>query len=393
MATTAEQRRGYQGPAVLSYGFRPFFLAAAFWAALAMAIWLLMLSGRVSPPITLAPVAWHAHELVFGYVPAVVAGFLLTAVPNWTGRLPVVGRPLLGLFLVWLAGRVAMLISSWIGAPVAALIDLAFLVVLISVMAREIVAGGNWRNLKVLGGVGVLLAGNLLFHAEVISGGDAGRGLRMGIAGAVLLILLIGGRIIPSFTRNWLVRRAPGRLPRPFDSLDAVAIAASAVALLLWVLWPEHEITAVAALLAGGLNAGRLARWAGERTAAEPLVLILHVAYAFVPIGFVLVGFAGFYPQLLPATGAVHGWTSGAIALMTLAVMTRASLGHTGQPLAAMLRIQLIYLFALIAVLTRLLAAFAIGGEPMLLLSAVAWIGAFGGFCLVYAPLLLVRRA
>jgi uncharacterized protein involved in response to NO len=393
VTTSAEQTRAFTGPAILSYGFRPFFLFGALWAAIAVALWLPMLSARLALPSAFSPIEWHVHELVYGYVPAVIAGFLLTAVPNWTGRLPIVGTPLLLLFLTWAAGRVAMLVSLWIGAGISAAIDLAFLAALGLVVAREIIAGNNTRNLKVLGVVTLLLVGNGLFHLEALAHIGNGHGTRLGIAAIVMLIMLIGGRIIPSFTRNWLSRRGPGRLPAPFDRFDIAAMAVSGVGLASWVILPEAIPTALLALAACALNVARLSRWAGERTAAEPLVLILHVAYAFIPLGLLLLPLGIFAPGLVAQTGSLHGWTTGAIGLMTLAVMTRASLGHAGRPLTATHPIQFIYVAALIAALARIVAAFGLLREPMLHLSATAWVLAFGGFVVIYAPLLARRRA
>jgi uncharacterized protein involved in response to NO len=392
VSTSAEQIRAFTGPALLSYGFRPFFLFGALWAAIAVALWLPMLSGHLVLPSAFTPLEWHVHELVYGYVPAVIAGFLLTAVPNWTGRLPVVGTPLLLLFLAWLAGRLAILLSLWMDARVAAIIDLTFLTALGSVVAREIIAGNNTRNLKVLAVIALLLAGNALTHLEAIARVGNGHGTRLGIAAIIMLILLIGGRIIPSFTRNWLARRGAGRLPVPFDRFDVASMAVSGIALASWVVLPEELLTALFALTACGFNVVRLSRWAGERTAGEPLVLILHVAYAFVPFGFLLLALGILMPGLVGASGALHGWTAGAIALMTLAVMTRASLGHTNRPLTATRPIQFIYIAALIAALARIVAAFGVLREPMLHLSATAWVLAFGGFVVIYAPLLARRR-
>ena len=392
MASTAQQVRAYRGPAVLSFGVRPFFLAGAAWAAVAVALWLPMLAGRLELPTAFGPLEWHVHELVYGYVPAVVAGFLLTAVPNWTGRLPVVGRPLLVLFVVWLAGRVAVLCSGLIGAGVAAAVDLAFLALLGGVIGREIVAGRNTRNLKVLAVLGVLLAGNAAFHLEAARGWGIGYGARVGIGATVLLIMLIGGRIIPSFTRNWLARRGPGALPEPFGRFDVAAMVAGGVALAAWVALPEHGVTAGLAAVAAVLHAVRLARWAGGRTGAEALVLVLHVAYAFVPVGFVLVALAGVRGDVVVPSGALHAWTVGAVGLMTLAVMTRASFGHTGQALVAAWPVQAIYAACTLAAVARVVAAFGVWRAPMLHLSATAWVLGFAGFVAVYAPLLLRAR-
>lgn len=395
MTTTAEQVRGYRGPAILSYGFRPFFLLGAIWSALAIAIWLPLLSGSLTLPIALSPVEWHVHELLYGYLPAIAAGFLLTAVPNWTGRLPVTGIPLLALLLVWVAGRLAMLISAWVGAPVAAAIDVLFLATLACVIGREIIHGSSRQNLKILALIGLLLVGNVVFHLESLRpGGSNAYGMRIGIGTAVLLITVIGGRIIPSFTRNWLARRPPGSMPTAFNRFDMIAVAGGAAAIALWVVAPSHYATAILALIAAVLHAVRLVRWAGCRTLREPLVVVLHVAYAFVPIGFLLVSSSIAAPAFITATGALHCWTAGAIGLMTLAVMTRASLGHTGQPLTATIPVQLVYLAVVIAAAARIIAAFDIARAPLLHLAAFAWVAAFGGFALIYWPLLTrVRRA
>src|SRR5262245_48068588 len=392
MVSTAEQMRAYEGPALLSYGFRPFFLFGAIWAAWAVSIWLPMLAGSLSLPTAFAPVDWHVHELLYGYLPAVVAGFLLTAVPNWTGRLPVTGGPLLGLLLIWIAGRVAVAGSAWIGRSWAATADLIFLLTVAAVVLREIMAAGNLRNLKVLLLVGLLLVGNAIFHAEDALAGGTGFGTRTGIAAAILLICVIGGRIVPSFTRNWLERERPGSLPQPFSRFDVVAVLVGAVALASWIALPEHGVTAAAALAAGLLHALRLARWRGYRTAAEPLVLVLHVAYLFVPLGFFLVAAGIAFPAYLTASGALHGWTAGAIGLMTLAVMTRASLGHTGRPLTATAPTQLIYVAALVGALARIVSAFGWERNVVLNVAETAWVMAFTGFAVVYWPLLVRPR-
>lgn len=393
MVTSAQQIRDYRGPAILSYGFRPFFLFGAVWAAIAVAVWLPFLRGSVSVPTALAPVQWHAHELIFGYVPAIVAGFLLTAVPNWTGRLPVTGTPLLALFATWIAGRAAIFVSALIGVRLAAVIDLLFLASLAAIVGREIVASKKLNNLKVLVLVGLLFAGNAGFHLEAQLGSDGGYGLRIGIAATVMLIILIGGRIIPSFTRNWLAKRSPGPLPAPFDRFDLATIVVAALALIAWVVKPDAQVAAVASILGAVLHTVRLTRWTGYRTAAEPLVLVLHVAYAFVPLGFAFVAAAILHPGLVLPSGALHAWTAGAMALMTLAVMTRASLGHTGHSLTSTHAIAAIYVASAVAAVLRIAAAFGIAREPLLQLSALAWILAFAGFAIVYGPLLTRHSA
>ena len=264
--------------------------------------------GELSLPTAFSPLDWHIHEMLYGYVAAIVAGFLLTAIPNWTGRLPVNGYPLAGLGALWLAGRVAVAGSAIWGAGFAAVINVAFLATLAAVALREIVVGKNRRNLRVLIVLGVLIAGNVVFHLEVIVHGGADYGIRLGVAAAIGLIMLVGGRIVPSFTHNWLVRNNPGRLPRQFAQFDAFALGAGALALALWIVLPQLAVSGVVLMIAGALQTARLARWAGDGTFADRLVLVLHVGYAFVPIGFLLLGAAILWPSEWPASAGLHAW-------------------------------------------------------------------------------------
>lgn len=386
------RRRDYAGPALFSYGFRPFFLAGATWAAVGVLLWLFQYLGAITLPTAMAPLDWHIHEMLYGYVPAIAAGFLLTAIPNWTGRLPVNGWPLAALAVLWLVGRLAILSSLYIGAWMAAMIDLAFLACFIGVALREIVAGRNWRNLRLLAMLGILFAGNAVFHFEAIEYGSAVDGIRIGIAAAIMLIMLVGGRIVPSFTHNWISRQNPGRLPQSFSRYDAASLAVAGTALVFWVLAPEQAFVGAVLIFAGVLQFIRLARWAGDRVLADRLVLALHIGYLFVPLGFLLVGASILWPYEIPASAGLHAWMVGAIGTMTLAVMTRASLGHTGQPLAASAATQAIYAFILVAALARILAPWD-STMVLLHLAAFAWIAAFGGFAMAYGPLLVrVRR-
>jgi uncharacterized protein involved in response to NO len=376
--------KDYAGPALLSYGFRPFFLLGSLYAGLAMLAWLPMFQGELALSTALAPRDWHVHEMLYGYLPAVVTGFLLTAIPNWTGRMPLQGKPLLVLVLAWLAGRFAVTTSAWIGWLPAALIDLSFLALVAAAAGREIVAGKNWRNLKVLVVLLVLLAGNALFHIEAHLEGAAQYGTRVGIAASVLLVMLIGGRIVPSFTRNWLVKANPGRLPASLGTFDKVSITTAGAALVLWVALPEHALTGAALVACGVLQAIRLARWAGDRTWRDRLVLILHVAYGFIPLGFVLVGLSALALDV-PVAAGIHAWTGGALGLMTLAVMSRASLGHTGRALAASTALQVVYGLAVISVAVRICAsAHAAWSLPLLVLAALTWTAAFISFAIAY---------
>ncbi|MCP1337832.1 NnrS family protein [Futiania mangrovi] len=395
MATSAERMRAWQGPALLSFGFRPFFLGAGLWAVLVMLVWLPMLGGDMSMPTAFDPVSWHAHEFLFGYLGAAVAGFLLTAVPNWTGRLPIVGWPLGALFAVWICGRVAIATSEWWPFWLVALAELAFPVLLALALAREIAAGKNWRNLTVLAALGVLTLGNGVFLWEAARGDYAagGAGLRIGLAAALMMIALIGGRIVPSFTRNWLARRDAGRLPSPVGAFDRAVLAATGVALAAWVAAPDEAATGIALIVAGVLNVARLARWCGHRTGAEPLLWVLHVGYAFLPLGALAVGAEVLWPGLLGMAAAQHLWMAGAIGVMTLAVMTRATLGHTGRSLTAGQGTTILFVLIVAATLLRIAAGAAPDHASLLhMLAGLAWLGAFGGFVLLYGPLLLRPR-
>jgi uncharacterized protein involved in response to NO len=374
----------------LSTGFRPFFLLGAIFAALAVLVWLPFYYGEISLKTALTPRDWHVHEMLYGYLPAVITGFLFTAIPNGTGRLPIQGTLLLTLVMVWLAGRFCVAFSLETGWLAAMLVDASFLLLVALAAAREILAGRNWRNLGVVVLISLLLAGNVAFHLEAHFNGAADDGLRAGIAVVIMLIGMIGGRIIPSFTRNWLVRENPGRLPSPFNRFDIAIVGVSAVTLLLWVIHPQGIATGAALALAGGLHLIRLARWAGDRTTKERLVLVLHVGYAFVPLGFLLTSAAAL--QWLPTSAGAHAWMIAAAGIMTLAVMSRATLGHTGRQLTASFSTQAIYSVALLAVTARLCAAIhPAWSDPLLHLAAFAWAAAFLGFAVRFGPLLVGR--
>jgi len=358
---------------------------------LSVVFWLVVYHHQIPIPTTFIPLDWHIHEMLFGFLPAVITGFLFTAIPNWTGRLPIRGTPLVVLALVWLAGRLAVTFSDPIGWITALVVDAAFLALFAAAATREIVAGANWRNLRVISLVVALLIANVWFHLESHFYGNADYSLRFGISAVLLLICLIGGRIIPSFTRNWLARENPGRLPAPFDRFDGATLALSAAVLLAWVIAPASTVTGAGMVLAGIAHAVRLARWAGDRTSRERLVLILHVAYAFVPLGFLLHA-AGVFAAV-PASAGIHAWMAGAAGTMTLAVMTRATLGHTGQTLSASPATQTIYVAILIAALARITAAMMSGHtELMLHIAAFGWAIAFLGFAVAYGPLMFGAR-
>ncbi len=386
------KRRMAGAPPFLRGGFRPFFFGAATWAIIAIALWLCELAGRIALPSGFDGVAWHRHEMLFGFVGAAVSGFLLTAIPNWTGRLPIAGKPLLSLFGMWAAARLAVLFSSRIGLWPAAILDVGLYVVVALLAAREVIASKN-RNVPVVGLVlllGVADAADYLGQAGTV---DADLGWRGAISLVIVMISMIGGRIIPSFTRNWMVKRGvKSGLPTQPQSLDLLVIASTALALLFWLAFPEQKLAGAMLLLAAAAQALRLSRWGGHRTLADPLVAVLHAGYAWVPIGLALLGLsvAGYD---LPQSAGVHALTAGAMTTMILAVMTRASLGHTGRDLKASPMTVAGYVCVTIGALLRVATSLGIGPYALMLdIAGAFWGAALLLFLIVYRPVLWSPR-
>jgi uncharacterized protein involved in response to NO len=386
------KRRMAAAPPILRGGFRPFFFGAAAWGVIALALWLCSISGLFQLPTALEPVAWHRHEMIFGFVGAAVAGFLLTAIPNWTGRLPIAGRPLLALFSLWAAARIGLLFSTVVGILPAAVLDVGFFATLTAVGAREVLAAKN-RNVPI-----VVMA--LLFTLADAADYAGSEGLirdvgwQAAIALVIIMISVIGGRIIPSFTRNWMAKQGEKeRLPTQPAPLDVLVIAGTVICLLFWLMLPGNRLTGLLLVLAAALQLLRLSRWGGMRAVGDPLVLILHAGYAWIPIGLLLLGLSigGFD---VPRSAAVHALTAGAMTTMVLAVMTRATLGHTGRALIASGGTVALYTCVTVAAVLRVTAALGLGSYALLLdISGSAWIVALILFLAVYGPMLWQPRA
>lgn len=389
---TSRDRRGRvtSMPPIFQYGFRPFFFLAALYAGAAIPAWLWMYFSGHALPGPFPGLYWHAHEMLFGYLQAVLAGFVLTAIPNWTGRLPLSGWPLAGLVSLWLAGRIACAVVP--GPGVAMAIDVAFPAVLAFSVWREVVAGKNWKNAPVAVMITLFGLANALDHAANLDLVAQGVGARLALAVIAMLLALIGGRIIPSFTRNWLVKRGEIRLPASFGGLDKAALAATAIGVTTWLAAPESSAAGVMLAFAGVLLAVRLARWQGQRTAREPIVLILHVGYAWLAVALLLLGGSVLFGTL-PQSAALHALTAGAIGTMTLAVMTRASLGHTGREIVADKVVVAAY--AAVTAGAALRVAAPLSGDwyaHMLVCGGALWSAAFLLFAVRYAPILWGRR-
>ncbi len=378
---------------MLSRGFRPFFLAAGVWALIGMALWPPVFTGAITIPTAFSTVDWHAHEMIFGYVGAVVAGFLLTAIPNWTGRLPVAGWPLAALTAVWAAGRIAVLTSAWIGRPAAAIVDAAFLTGFAALVAREVIRGRNWRNLKVAGLVLALALFDLAFHVEDARSGVAEYSTRAALGLVVMLILLIGGRVTPSFTGNWLAKAGVAERPAAFGKADGAILGLSGLSLVLWVVAPEGVLSGAMALTAAGANLWRLSRWRGLAACRDALVLVLHLGFLLAALGFACAGAHALWPDTVPYATGVHVWAIGAAGMMTLAMMTRATLGHSGHALIASRGTHFAYLCIIVAVAARVaMAVLPALAMPLMHLAACAWLLAFAAFLAIYAPMLMGGR-
>ncbi|HZH48892.1 MAG TPA: NnrS family protein [Nitrospira sp.] len=378
--------------AFLSYGFRPFFLGAALFAGVAVPAWVLIVTGVSGSNFLYAPREWHVHEMLFGFLPAVITGFLLTAIPNWTGRAPLKGIPLLSLWLLWLAGRL-LLAWPWFGPLAAAIVDGMFLVVLTAFVWREIAVGGTRSQAPIGVVISLYACANILFHVLALRGATADLPARMALGLIMLLLTMIGGRVTPNFTREFLAQERidPARVA-PFSRVDGLSIVLVVAAAIAWIVQPESVVAGGALVAAGLINLFRLTRWSGWLAWREPLVWILSVGYGWLvlsllALGGVILGIG------LPTGNAVHVLSSGAVGTMTLAVMTRASLGHTGRTRHAGPVTVLIYMLANLGAILRVFApspdAPTAVTTLILGLAAAGWSGAYVLFALTYGPYLV----
>ena len=373
---------------VFSYGFRPFFLGAALFAGVAIPAWILILAGTGNPVLLSAARDWHVHEMLFGFLPAVIAGFLLTAVPNWTDRPAIHGRELMLLFTLWLAGRVAMAIPL-ILPLFAAIVDGAFLVALAGLLWRELAAGNSWNHAPVGVAISLYAAANVTFHVLTVSGAETDLALRLALALDLFLLTFIGGRLTPNFTREFLAGQGKNERPAPFSRFDGLSIALVLMAALAWTVQPAASPTGWIFLAAGTVNLVRLLRWYGWLTWREPLVLSLHLGYGWLTLSMLVLGGA-LLGIGLAKEDAVHALTAGAVGAMTLAVMTRASLGHTGRiKHAGTVTVCMYVLVSLGATLRVFGPGTGLSTNLVLGSAGAAWSGSYLLFALVYGPYLI----
>jgi len=378
-----------------AYGFRPFFLLAGLFAVVAVGAWLLVYPGMQGVGPGWAAQHWHAHEMLFGFIGAAVAGFLLTAVPSWTGRRGFAGRPLMLLALVWLLGRIVVAVGQETGFALLAVINLLFLPAVMLMIAPALLRSIN-RNTPLLGVLAALWLSELVFLRAADQGDYAlaSTALLAGLDIVLLLVSVIGGRIVPVFTANALRRRGVDVSVRAAPWLERLVLAAMIGTILTAILPVSRVVSTLIIALAALLQTLRFARWHALKTLREPIVWILHAAYAWLPIGlalraaFLAGGFAW-------AAYWQHALAIGAAATMILAMMTRVSLGHTGRELIVRLPVVIAYLSLIFAVVVRVFGHLLLPSSYTITIRVAGslWILAFALFLIVYAPILVRPRA
>jgi uncharacterized protein involved in response to NO len=383
---------------IFTYAFRSLFLLATLYAIAVVPLWAAAWLGYLPMPTSLgAPSWWHAHEMIYGFAGAAIGGFALTAVAMWTKRPPVAGAPLMILSALWLIARILFALPSPALLAPAIATDLGYGVLLFVLMSREVISARSQRNYKVLLILGLLPLTNGLFFLGMTRNADWTKtALFAGLWLVVLLVNLIGGRVIPGFTRNWLKRqlleqkREPATLPPMFDRFDLLTTWLMVAFAILHLLEAPARWTAVIGLITSVMLFIRLTRWQGIHTGSEPLVWVLHVAFSWLPLGFLLLAFAEI--GLLPQTAGVHALTSGAITTMIIAISGRAALGHTGRALESHPVLTAAYVLITVAAICRVAATVGPGARSLLAASAVAWCAGFVCFAWRYVPILTQGR-
>jgi uncharacterized protein involved in response to NO len=372
---------------LLRLGFRPFYLGAAVFACLAIPMWVLLFLGRTSLVPVLPPPLWHAHEMLFGFAAAVIVGFLMTAGKAWTGLPTPRGIALAAMVLVWLAAR----ISAWAAPyPVYAALDLMLLPVAAIMLVRLLTRAGNRRNLPLAGLLGLLTLANLVFHLSVLRYLTLPpvQALYAALALVVLIETVMAGRVIPAFTMGAI----PGLRLKVDPTREKAAALASVAALAWWVFAPVHIVGAVLLALAAALQVARLIAWKPWRTRGRPILWILHLSYAWIPVGFVLLSLN----QLgwISASAGIHALAVGATGGLIIGMVTRTARGHTGRPLLAspleVAAYALVMFAALLRVLVPLVASQVL--VVSVIVAAGAWALAFALYLALYTPWLLRAR-
>ena len=381
--------------ALFGYGFRPFFLGAGLLAVLIIPWWAGSLAWGVPLGTAWPASLWHGHEMLFGFIAAPIAGFLLTAVPSWTGERGFAGWPLATLSGLWVFGRLLVATAALWPLALVAAVDLLFLPALAVLVLPPLLRARN-RNTPLLVVLAALWSTNVAFYFG-LAGGDttlARHALLIGIDIVLLLVTVIGGRIVPAFTSAALKQRGITASPRVSPLLTPLAVGAMLAVIASDLFALGSPTAGVIAFAAAAIQAVRLAQWCGWRTLRMPIVWVLHVAYLWLPLGLALKGLA-LLGGVASAAFYLHALTIGAAATMILAVMTRASLGHTGRPLIVTRPTVCAYGLLTAATAVRVFgpASTTLPYRLDILIAASLWTAAFGLFLFVYAPILLAPRA
>lgn len=392
MTSAPPPPKKYTGFILFERGYRPFFPGAALFVVIALGLWICAFATGMEIPTEFSGHDYHVHEMIFGYLGAIFAGFLLTALPNWTNRSPINGALLAFLFTLWLCGRIAIVTSSlW---PMAAAgVDAAFLIAVCLIAWKEVILGGSIRNIPVCLMITLVAAANIAFHLAQLGEADTGGIIRAALGVITLLLSLVAGRVVPNFSTNWMKNNNLEPLPAPFSRFDGAALLATFVTLVCWVALPEAELTGYLFLALCAIHAIRLFRWRGWQTTAEPLVLILHVGYLWLPIWFGLNGLAILSPDVFSTSSAVHALTAGGVGTMTMAIMTRAILGHSGRRLSAGRATIAIYTLIVTGAFLRVFSEIiAIDYIFITAISGILWAGGFVLFAFIYGPYCLAAQ-
>ena len=388
MSDPSSESSDYRGPAFFSYGFRPFFLGAALFAGVVIPVWILVFAGVGHSGFLYPARDWHVQEMVFGFLPAVITGFLLTAIPNWTDRPPIRGYELMLLFTLWLAGRLLIAIPGFTPL-ISAIIDVGFLIAVAGLVWREIVAAKSWSRTPMGILISLYAGANILFHLRALTVTSTDLPERIGLSLVMMLLVLIGGRVIPNFTEEFLADSDRSERPASFSYYDGLSILLVGTAVVTWIVQPHSLTTGWMFVMAGLVNFGRLVRWYGWVTWREPLVLILHFGYGWYALSLLVLG-GSILGIGVPIEDAIHAFTTGAVGTMTLAIMTRASLGHTGRPRHAGLLTVFIYMLVNLGAVLRVFGPITnVSTNLVLGAAAVSWSGAYLLFAVVYGRFLL----
>ncbi|MCL7419467.1 MAG: NnrS family protein [Methylobacter sp.] len=384
-----------KSPAIFDYplfalGFRAFFGLAGLSALLLIVLWNAIFKGELTLDNYFANTYWHAHEMLLGYSVAVIAGFLLTAVRNWTGRPTSTGDQLAGLCLLWLYGRIVPFYAGLLPDALIALIDFSFLPALAYQVSKPILQVRQYRNLIFIGLLLLLTLGNGLMHAEVLGlmSGSAWLGIQIVVATIIIMILVIAGRVFPFFTERGL----PGTLALRNPVMDALSIGMAALVFGLQLFNISGAVLASTAVLAAVINIARVSGWYVRRIWYVPLLWVLYIGYGWIILGFVLMAFSAY--GLVAPTLALHAFTVGGIGVLTLGMMARVSLGHTGRALRISNAMAIGFVLINLAALFRVLLPIVLPDwyDILVYISTLAWLAAFSLFVFVYAPILTTVR-